>query len=231
MTTSICVLGYGSVARVLVKKLKSYDGYNNKFKVHCIHVRDADADKYRELTTIVQSEGHGDLRVLVDGTENTESMTPFSSDLEWLLDSQGHNIVVDCTSYNEDSVKLVFDLIKRGNKFHYMLPSKELVRNHWQELIELVKTNGGRISFNSIVAGDESEWSNIYMDQENFHLYAENPDLYSFRNGGPEEVSGAIYKDIMIQHAEELRRAREEELRLSCEPCGINDTFSWKDLD
>ncbi len=232
MTTSICVLGYGAVGQALVKKLKSYEGYNNKFRLHCIHVTNASADKYENLTTIVQHEVSGNLRVLADGTEGTESQTPFSNDLKWLLESQGHNIVVDCMSFNNQSTNLIFDLIKKKNSFHYMLACKDRVKNHWKELIELVKTNGGRISFNSIVAGDESEWSNIYLDQDNYHLYGDNPDLYLSRNSNPEKVVEVIYRDIMIQHAQELGQARkEEELRGSGEPCGLNDTFSWKDLD
>jgi hypothetical protein len=258
--TSVCVLGYGPVAQAVVKRIKSKEGYNVDFRVHCVHVSDNKAEKYQSLTTVIEEPGNNWLTVLADGTENTKDRTPFGSDIEWLLDSIGHNVVVDCTSYNEDSTKLIFDLIKRGNNFYYMFPDKQLVRNHWKELIQNVKIYGGQISFNSIVAGDLSEWSELDLNQSNFHLYAENDDLYKFRNGGPEEVADVIVKDVFDFLEVELVRAREweamsdeekeaaqkhwkeqeeeriksaeaEKLRLSAEPCGLTDTFSWKDLD
>ena len=259
MPTSVCVLGYGPVARAVVKKIKATDGYNVNFRVHCVHVRDNKAEKYKDLTTVIEDTKDNWLTVLADGTENTPDRTPFGSDVDWLLNSFGHNVVIDCTSYNKESTKLVFDLIAKGNKFYYMFPNKELVKNHWKDLIRDIKIYGGQISFNSIVAGDKSEWSEINLNQDNFHLYAKNDELYKFRNGGSEETAEILVKDVFDfleeelkrereweamseeeklamqehwkeQEKERLRKAEEERLRNSAEPCGLEDNFSWEDL-
>lgn len=260
MPTSVCVLGYGPVGEAVVKKIKSREGYNVNFRIHVIHVRDNKDEKYKDLITVIEDPKDNWLPVLADGTEYTPDRTPFVSHVEWLLDSIGHNVVVDCTSYNEESTKLIFDMIRKGNKFHYMFPDKDLVRNHWKELIQETKIHGGQITFNSIVAGDSSEWSDINLTQDNFHLYAENEDLYRFRNGGPEEVADIIVKDVFDfleielaharrweamseeekeamrehwkeQEAQRLKAAEEERLRREAEPCGLTDTFSWDKLD
>lgn len=201
MTTSVCVLGYGPVGQALVKKLKSYEEYGNKFRVHCIHVTDSAADKYSNLTTVIQYEDHGNLRVLADGTEDTERFTPFGSDLEWLLDSKGHNIVVDCMSYNDKAVKLIFNLVKKGNKFRYIIADKKLTEGHAGDLETLAMTEGGAFNFKP---------------------------AYEI---GIENVVNKIYEDIVDQHKIELKSAKEEELRLSAPACGLNDTFSWDELN
>ncbi len=201
MTTSICVLGYGTVGQALVKKLKNYEEYNNKFKVHCVHVTDANNDKYASVTTIIEDKNHGYLRVLADGTERTEKFTAFGSDLDWLLDSNGHNIVVDCMSYNDKAVKLIFSLVKKGNKFRYIIANKKLAEGHGGDLETLAMTEGGVFNFKP---------------------------AYEI---GIENVVNKIYEDIVDQHKIELKSAKEEELRLSAPACGLNDTFSWDKLN
>lgn len=259
MPTSVCVLGYGPVAQAVVKKIKDTDGYNVNFRVHCAHVRDNKAEKYKNLTTVIEDTKDNWLTVLADGTENTPNRTPLNDDVDWLLNSFGHNVVVDCTSYNEDSTKLVFDLIAKGNKFYYMFSNKELVKNYWKALIQDIKIYGGQISFNSIVAGNDSKWSEIDLTQDNFHLYAENEELYKFEEGSLEKTVEVIVKDVFKileeelkkeqeweamsdeeklakqeywkeQEKERLKKAEEEKLRKSAEPCGLQDNFSWEEL-
>lgn len=200
MATSVCILGYGQLAQELVKKLKSFENYGNNFRVHCVHVRDAEAIKYSKLSTVIQYNEVNWLRVLLDGTEDTESRTPLGNDTDWLLNSDGHNIVVDCMSYNEESVKLLFAMVKKRKNFRYIISGLEIAEGHGGDLEIAAMTNGGVFNFRP---------------------------AYEI---GIKNVVNKIYEDVIDQYNIEMKRAKEEELRLSSRPCGLEDTFSWEDL-
>jgi len=230
MATSICILGYGKLARSLVSKIKSYEDYNNEFKLHCIHVRDSNDPKYQDLITTIEYTKDNWLQVLADGTENTDRFTPFGGDLEWLLDSGGHNIVVDCMDYNEDSKNLIFDMIKKGNKFYYIIPDPVMRDLHKDYLQSLLTIHGGQINF------DSSEVTGIpaVIDV----IYDQVLERHSIEMKAAEEwakLSEEEKKEKEAHWAAEeekrIKAAKEEELRLSGEPCGLGDSFSWKDLD
>lgn len=203
MATSVCILGYGNLAQALVKKLKSFENYGNNFRVHCVQVQNSESEKYSNLSTVIKYSESNWLRVLLDGTENTENQTPLGNDTEWLLSSDGHNIVVDCMSYNEKSVKLIMNLVKKGKKFRYIISSKKLAEGHGGDLQMLAMAHGGVFNFKP---------------------------AYEI---GIDNVVNEIYLDIISEYNIEMKRAKEEKeesLRMSGQPCGLEDTFSWEEL-
>jgi len=203
LATSVCVLGYGQLAQALVKKLKLFSNYGNNFRVHCVHVRDSNSDKYSQLSTVIKHSETNWLRVLLDGTENTENCTPLGHDTDWLLNSDGHNIVVDCMSYNEDAVKLLFKMLRKEKNFRYIISGLKIAEGHGGDLQTVANTHGGVFNFEPAY------------------------------ETGIDKVVDKIYEDIINQYEIEMRRAKKEEeekLRLSGQPCGLEDTFSWEEL-
>jgi len=257
MTTSIAFLGYNDVAKALISKIKNLDSYSKDIKVHCIHVRDSKAQKYLDISTVVEDRPGNFLQVLLDGTEYTDRFTPMGNDVEWLLDSNGHNLIIDCMSYNEDSKNLIFDLMKGDRHFYYFFLNKDLVKNHWKELLASAKKYGCRLSFSALLSGSPLRKEGVSLTQDNFEDYAENNVLYEQSEYSAEEIAEIIFQEILEEravanerqaewdalsdeeklakekHGEEQEKARLAALEKEkdCVPCGSVDTFSWADLD
>lgn len=231
MATSICVLGFGDLGQSLVKKLKSYENYGDNFRVHCIHVRDSKAKKYEALTTTIEYGNENWLQVLADGTETNEAtMTPIGNDLEWLLNSEGHNVVVNCMSRNDESVKLIFDLIAKGNKFYYIFLDSAYEEYYAKDIESLVKVYGGNINYKP------AEY--LEIDEKVDATYRAILDIHDIEVQNAlawEQLSAEekLEKEALWAAEEEkrLKAVEQEKLRLTGEPCGLEDRFSWSELD
>lgn len=197
----VAIIGFGPLAREVIRQLKDLAEYGDAIRIYCVHVRrnslSYGPDKVIE---IVDKYGDG-LRVYNDGFQATDYCTTVSSFEDWFVDEgKSYNMVVDCTSYTEDSVRLIFRVLNniRTDKSMLMLPSKELVQKHWKELSELALNRGVRLSFNSIPSGDPSMYDDIDLNESNIEKYIKEEDssLFSFRNGGPVETAAKIVEDI-----------------------------------
>lgn len=205
MTISIALLGFGAVGKEVYKQLQEVSGFMDEFRIHVIQVPD--------LSNYSVAKDDNWYNWLGDESFGTAKQVTIGDDTEWLIDSDGHDTVVDCTSYNEASKQLVFDLLAKG---HWLITcSKELVSNHWRELVEIAKKSNGSISFNAIPASAEpTEYDGINLTQDNFADYSDGP-LYIYRNAGPEETAAVIVKDLIRAiHDRKEQKARWESMSL-----------------
>lgn len=199
----IMMLGFGTLSRQIIDTVKTFPeyGFDGEISVIHGHIR-RNSLSYGPDLVVEIPDPHGDgYRTYKDGFQSLKNFTTTISDYEeWLIDEarQGaFDVVIDCTNYNEDSRRLLFRLLentKAGTK--YFLPSKGLVQNNWREIIELAKKRDQLISFNSIPAGDPSQYSELDLNRDTFHDYADNPDMFIFRNGGPVETSDNIVAEL-----------------------------------
>jgi len=197
MLVSICLLGYGAVAKEVYSRLKSMPGYGTEWRLHTIYV--PNKDKYPDVKQNSEWQWKID-----DETFNTELETSIGDDLDWLLASDGHDTVVDCTPYTPESFSLISKLLAKGYWLHTC--SKGLVQFKWQELVEIARASKSKIYFNSIPSSDQpTEYDSIGLTHENWWQYADDPDMFIYRGGGPEETAEIIVKDI----AKEIDRRRE----------------------
>lgn len=187
MTISIALLGFGAVGKEVYKQLREVPGFMDEFRIHVIQVPD--------LYDYPVAKDDNWYNWLGDDSFGTPQQVTIGDDAEWLVDSDGHDTIVDCTYYDETSKKLVFDLLSKG---HWLITcSKELVNKHWRELIDTAKKSRGSISFNAIPVGKSpTEYDDIDLTHENFAEYADGP-LYTFRGAGPEETAAAIVKELV----------------------------------
>jgi homoserine dehydrogenase len=224
---SLCVLGYGTFGQSLVRKIKSLpnylsaDGLNGDIQIHTVHVSDNSSEKYSSLREVYWKLPEGNFSCLKDGDERTPRETPFDSDTPWLVESEGHNVIVETMTYNEDSKALVIDLIKKG---HWVLISnKTLVQNHLDEILQAATFSGARLSFNMISAGIP-KYVDIDLNEKSIKNYYKDSNLYL-------ERSGAIDKTVSVA-IDEITGKREKKA-LSSEgflACGTNDTVDWENL-
>jgi homoserine dehydrogenase len=199
MLISIALLGFGAVGKEVYKKLKLVDGFGEDFRIHIVQVQDV--SNYNPV--IINSKGW-----MVIDDENSEDegkRVTIGDDLEWLVESDGHDTVIDCTPYSEKSKDLVLTLLKRGYWLHTC--SKELVSKHWNELLDVCDSNNrSKINFNSIAASSDLEkFKGVDLTESNLKDYKDE-DLYSFRGAGPEETAEYIVRDIVAELKE--RRVR-----------------------
>ena len=198
MFISIALLGFGHVGKEVYKRLREIPGYMEDFRIHVIQVPNLDnypvakdKDWYNWLD---------------DDTFGTDKQVSIGDDVEWLVESEGHDTIVDCMSYNESSKKLIFDL---ASKPHWILTcSKELVNKHARELIGIAKASGARLSFNSIPASETPcEYDNIDLNQDTFLEYSDGP-LYIYRGAGPGITADYLVKEIEA----ELHKRRNQKI-------------------
>lgn len=198
----IAILGFGSVAREVIRQLKELPVYGEDVRIYCVHVR-RNSLSYGPDSVIEIVDKYGDgLRVYKDGYEGTPLRTMVSSFEDWLVEeTQTFDKVIDCTSYNEDSVRLLYRLLNNAKReTTFFLPSKELVQRHWKDLVRVAKDKDVSLSFNSIPSGDASQYSGIDLNRDTISSYIEleDQDLFIYRNGGPVETAKSIISEIKL---------------------------------
>ena len=197
MLISIALLGFGEVGKRVYEKLKRDDGFGIDFRVHVVQVRDVAKHK----PAIINSNGW----MVIDDENSKDPIrrVTIGDDLEWLLQSEGHDTVIDCTSYSEESKDLVVALLRRGYWLHTC--SKELVSKHWEELLDVCsETPKARIIFNSIPASKTmKKFDDVDLTDYNFELYKDQ-DLYSYRKADADITAEYIVRDVF----EQLRKRR-----------------------
>jgi hypothetical protein len=199
----IAILGFGPVAKEVVRQLKELSIYGEVLRVYCVHTK-RNSMSYGPDSVVEIIDRHGDgLRTYNDGDQATRLNVAVSSFEGWLIEQSKVTIdaVVDCTSYNEDSKSLVFSLLEAAKADSlFVLPSKELVQKHWKEIVDVVKSRDDaiQVSFNPIPSGDPSQYSQLDLTDKTIHEYIEkeDQDLFVYRNGGPYETAKIIVEDI-----------------------------------
>jgi hypothetical protein len=190
MLISIALLGYGAVGKAVHRKLKDIPGYGVDFRIHVIQVTNVSKHKVDRTPE--------NWLVVADGTLGTAEQTTIGDDTEWLKGSEGHDTVIDCTSYSEESKELVLALLRRGYWLHTC--SKELVSAHWEELLDICQAvPGANICFNSIPASKTMEkFMDVDITDINFEDY-KDLDLYSYRGANADITAEYIVRDILLE--------------------------------
>ena len=176
------MLGYGYVGKEVYKQLTEDPRYGTDIWVHSIQVTDTSKHDVK-----ASSEGGWVL--------DNQYLTRVSDDVNWLLESSGHNVVVDASSYNEDSKDLIIKLLSMGHWLYTC--SKELAWSDWETLVKCANSSGSRIDFNSIPCSNTStEYSDIDLNQDNWKDYVNDSDMFAFRGGGPKETAKIIVSQL-----------------------------------
>lgn len=230
---SICVLGYGTLGQSLVKKVKSLptylssDGLSGDIRVHTVHVSDNANSKYSDLREVYWKLPEGDFSCLKDGDERTPRETPFDSDTPWLVQSDGHSVVVETMSYNEEAKNLVIKLIKKG---HWVfISNKALLKNDLDEILNAATSSGAKLSFNMVSAGIP-KYANIDLNEKTIKDYYQDSDLYVERKNQLEDIVSVAIDDLTGERNSRIDRLSKGVPDGGFLACGTNDTVDWESL-
>jgi homoserine dehydrogenase len=139
-----------------------------------------------------------------------------TDDVEWLINSEGINVIVDALPGIQPSLDLVTKAIKNG-KF-IITCNKELVQRSGEELSELVKQNRSYLYLNSIPASATPDpLDDVEINQDTLGNFSQG-DLYGFKGAGGYETALYIFKDLMkmLNKAKsDLARWADEDNKLS----------------
>lgn len=179
MMISACVLGYSDTAAEFVYKFKNLSYYKKRnsdtegVRVHAVYVNDPDL---LSRSYVYRYETAGNFsNVLRDDTEEGKKETPVGNDLEWLLSSDGHDMVFEAA---EEPEKYVDALIGLAAKGYWIVVSSALFKSeYWDQLEGLAKSSGGRISRYDTIDELFSEINAQYQSRLEHHrknLYEES---------------------------------------------------------
>jgi hypothetical protein len=178
MHASIGLIGFGAVGQAFARLTDQIEDRDN-FRIHAILVRDRTNKKFNDVE--------------------------ITTDYEWFVPSNGHNIIVDAASYSEETKSYILDSLIGGKDL--ITCSKELVNKHWVELLNAARVGGGKIYFNAIPSTNDvsCKFNEIDLTSDNFEQYA-NDDLYIYRGGDAEITAQFIYNDVVRLLEERTKR-------------------------
>ena len=170
MTLSLAIYGCGAVGREVVRLIQESDLPSQDFRIESICVKNT----YKH--TDVENEN-------------------FTTDIEWLSKSQGHNVVIDMLPGIEPSFSLITRALADGKKV--ITCNKELVGQKAEELVKLAGTEHEKIYLNSIPASAEPcEYDKVHLTNKNLLDY-DMHDLLAFREADGLVTAQYIFKDIV----------------------------------
>ena len=137
MITSVCVLGYSAEAVDFVtefKKAKYYKKRDSDTEGVRVHVVYAEVDNLEKTKLLhrYQMENGNFANVLKDGDQMTKREVTLSNDREWLIESDGHDTIVEMAENPDKYYLTLLDLIKDGYSIH--LTSKKFTKDYLKEI-------------------------------------------------------------------------------------------------
>lgn len=183
MITSICVLGYGKEALEFVqeyKKVKYYkkrDSDTEGVRVHVVYAAVNDLSS----TNMLFRYNLGDdnyANVLRDGDQKTKREVTFSNDRDWLIESDGHDTIVDVSDAPDKYYLTLLDLIKPGRSIH--LIRKKFTEKYLEEITLLAKDRNARVTLHegidSVLATLDAEYKDK-LESHRKNLYKDSLDV------------------------------------------------------
>ena len=190
MLTSVCVLGYGKEALEFVKEYKKVKYYKKRdsdtegVRVHVVYAAVNDLAYTKMLVRYDIGDNYAN--VINDGDQKTKREVTFSNDRDWLIESNGHDTIVDISDAPDKYYLTLLELIKPGYSIHLM--RKKFTENYLEEVISLAQSRNARVTLHdgidSILASLDAEYKEK-LDLYRKNLYQES--LKATPCGLPEE--------------------------------------------
>lgn len=179
MMISVCVLGYSEVASEFVSRFKSLGYYKKRnsdtegVRVHTMYVDDPEL---LSKDYVCRYELRGNFaNVLADGTEKTNKENSIGNDLEWLLSSDGHDMIFEAAEDPEIYFETLLELASRG---YWVVVTSDLFKgDKWDILESASRASGGRLSKYETLTDLFTEIDSEYrsrLDRHRKNLYEES---------------------------------------------------------
>lgn len=133
MLVSLCVFGFGPVAKDFLEKFRSLDNYGTRFRVHVMMV--SDVDNHPEVAP--NSEGY--LKLNDEYIEDETLAIGILDDFEWLRESgyEGHDVILDCSDEGDDfAEEIEYQMSTNSDMLFYKCTELDSVDATIKELVE-----------------------------------------------------------------------------------------------
>lgn len=133
MLISLCVFGFGPVAKDFLEKFRSLDNYGAKFRIHVMMV--SDAKNHPEVTLCSK----GFLKLNDEHIEDEIMAINILDDFDWLRKSgyEGHDVIVDCSDEDDNfAEEIEYQMSTNSSMLSYKCTELDSVDATIESLIE-----------------------------------------------------------------------------------------------
>lgn len=176
---SACVLGYSPIAMEFISRFKALPYYKKRnsdtegVRIHTLYVNDPDL---LSRDYVHRYEGrNGFSNVLADGTQESNKESSVGNDTEWLLSSDGHDVIVEATNSDESYLDTLIALAKRG---YWVILTSDVYKTTFLDTLLTASADGsGRVSSYESMDSLFEELGTVYTSRLTQHrkvLYEES---------------------------------------------------------
>lgn len=231
----LAVLGFGNLAKEVIRQLKEYKAYGDIFRVYCVHVR-RNSLSYgpNQVIEIVDKYGDG-LRVYNDGYQATDYYTTVSSYEDWLVEqSATYDKIINCMSYNDDSKRLTMRLIQE-----HKTPGTTMFMptDYGSEVIDAANANGVSLDMlEGVPSGDLAAMASAIVEKIKLLAEAERGGTINWElaNRSKEWMQDAVDASIVAEQKmqQRLLDRRVEDIEKDGQPFDDDGVgVGWNTLD
>lgn len=172
MITSVCVLGNSPETLKFIQEYKALKYYKKRdsdtegVRIHVLHVEDPDLLS-KDVTMRYQLNNGNYANVLNDGTKGTAKESTISNDTEWLLESNGHDTVVEFSEDPDKYLNILISLISRG--YTTYITSDKYLTDHKVFIDEAAKSSGAKVVFLTSIEDILSDLDISYKNKLSIH--------------------------------------------------------------
>lgn len=176
------MLGYGQEVLEFIKeykKVKYYKKRDSDTEGVRVHVVFAAVNDLASTNLLVRYNLGDDnyANVIQDGDQKTKREVTFSNDRDWLIESDGHDTIVDISDTPDKYYLTLLDLIAPGRSVH--LIRKKFTENYLEEITSLAKERNARVTLHdgieSVLVSLDAEYKEK-LDLHRKNLYQESLD-------------------------------------------------------
>ncbi len=148
MLISACVLGYGAVSQEFVRRFKELSYYKKRdsdtegVRIHIVYEDDPNLlDKPYVHRYEIQDNFSN---VLNDGDQETKREVCIGNDTEWLVNSDGHDLVFEAVDDPNKYLDTLLALIGRG---YWVIITSDMYKTElWNTLEDAANSSGAKLS-------------------------------------------------------------------------------------
>lgn len=208
----VLILGFGSLARDIISKIKHFPEYGFDKGIYIYHVQTKrNTLSYPRELVVEIPDPHGDgYRTYKDGLQALDNYsTTVSNYVPWLLDEAKNgsfHVIIDCTPGDEESDQMI-ETLKAESKNNLYVFSPNKTKDVDATINELRKLIDGGAPWEPVEFSDEllkqasDAWDAAQIKMKKFH--AINREKNIARHGNPGSMSKSSYSAISLIQEED----------------------------
>lgn len=148
MLLSACVLGYTDLSAEFISRFKKLPYYKKRdsdtegVRIHVVHVEDSDFLERPYIYRYQKDDNYSN--VLNDGDQGRAKEVCIGNDRDWLLESNGHNLIVEVSEDPDIYLDILLNLISKG--YWTIITSDKFKTRYLAQITEAASASGAKLS-------------------------------------------------------------------------------------